>query len=213
MIRIILAGITLLLVSFSVHAYDCDRTSDFSNLSPSDFCDDDLVNKIFPKFETFKIKKIEAFQPKFPSVIPGRYDSNLLGDKEPKDVWIKAINTTYKRDGVNFSGHYLLVQRGFNGDIHTALLIDLLTGRIIDAEMLVSVVDDIHYISEKGIKKLGLMSDSAFSYRKDSNLLIVKGAFGEGAKKHGIYYFKLENNQLKLVKKLEKPLPDYSDIK
>lgn len=204
MIRLFFTSLILLFSCLSVHASGCDRASDFSTLTANDFCDDDLVNKNFPKFESYKVKKTEAFTKGELLLRVASNDLDSLGDESDVDAWRTAINKAYSSEGANFAGHYLIAQRGFNGDTHSAVLINLLTGKFVKQNVLLTVVNDVHFISESGLRKIGFLSDSTFSYKKNSTLLIVKGASGEDAKKHGIYYFNLVNDKLKLIKKFEK---------
>jgi hypothetical protein len=111
----------------------------------------------------------------------------------------RAFRTQLQRaiaEGPNYSGHYRLVYWGCGTSCVGFTVVNLKTGKVIDASEFGGVsgafldADDF----------LPGMNDSwAFRFRADSSLLVVLGAPNEDYSKMGAYYFVLQGERLVLV--------------
>ena len=186
-------------------AQKCNRkfVDDGDYLKPHEFCDDDFIKRTVPQFKEYLVEKESEFTPKFPSHVPGY-------NEEQNIAWLDAIKGTYADESINFAGHYLFVHRGCGGGCHSGGIVDLRTGKIYVPEEIAVVLSNVNSLPATLCKKLDIedCSLSTFVFKKNSKLIIVVGGLGEETDKRGIYHMKWENNQLKIISKVEKT-PEY----
>lgn len=205
MIKKIFFATLLAVMAHSSMAQKCNRNApiDADYLEPYEFCDDNFQNKKIPQFKDYPSDKTIDFKEILPSKILG-------SDNEQNSAWLEAIKHVYKNDSINFAGHYLFVWRGGCGtECHRALIVDLQTGKIYTPIELDLVLANVNSLPKSLCQKLDVnCNEDTFSFKKDSNLIVIIGQLGEGTNKRGIYHMKWENNQLKLISKVEK-IPDF----
>lgn len=105
--------------------------------------------------------------------------------------------------GTNFAGHYLIadnLNRAMGGR-DSAAIVDLKTGKVYLPKQLIG------YHDQRGAGYVPPRPDGGLHYRANSNLLIIVGMAGgnDGDKGVGKYYYKWEDNQLKLLRFVEAP--------
>jgi hypothetical protein len=201
MIKKILILFFLGLTVLNANAESCNRTDQNSGdyVAPDEFCIDDFSGKKLPKFKNFRTEKISATRPVFPNEIP-----DTDGDQEWADSWKEAISSTYKNEGINFSGHYLFVRRGCGSSCQLGLIVDLTSGKAYRPPEIAKIIASVNPLSKNALKKLDIVDYEVFTFNPNSNLLVVMGSFGEETEKRGIYYLKWEDNKFKLISKIEK---------
>jgi hypothetical protein len=189
------------LMTFASFAKPCNRTDGDSSdyIDSSEICDDDFHGKKIPQFKEYSVAENPNLKPIFPSKIPGI-------DQEQNAKWLDAIHTTYKEHGVNFAGHFLFVIRGGCGaECHRAMIIDLETGKIFEPAEIELIMASVNDLPASLCSKLDIScNDDTYSFRKDSNLVVVVGAIGESASKRGVYHWKWENGKFKSILRVER---------
>lgn len=189
------------LAVFNANAESCNRTDPNSGdyVRPDEFCIDDFVGKKLPKFKNFRSEQNHSIQPIFPDEIP-----DTDGDQEWANSWKEAIASTYKNEGINFSGHYLFVRRGCGSSCQLGLIVDLASGKAYRPPEIAKIIASVNPLSKNVLKKLDIVEYDVFTFSPSSNLLLVMGSVGEENEKRGIYYLKWEGNKFKLISKIEK---------
>ena len=109
--------------------------------------------------------------------------------------------TAALREGVNFSGRYILTGWGCGTGCISTAIIDALTGRVYFPEPIggIAVGDDEN----------GNYVEKPIDFRKNSRLVIVHGTPGtqidrESYPPTGDYYYEWKNNRLRLVRSVPK---------
>lgn len=103
----------------------------------------------------------------------------------------------------------MLVERGACGaGCARAAIVDLATGKVYEPEQIDVVLATLNSLPATMCSKLAIDCVETFTFKPDSKLLIVAGQLGEEAKRRGFYFFKWENNKLKLLSKIDKSLDE-----
>lgn len=177
----------------------CNRTKPYDSnyIQPYELCDNDFSQKQYPKFLKFRTELFSEIQPLFPKSIPN-------ASKDESEKWLTAIHETYEREGVNFSGHYLLVIRGCGAACSFGLIVDLRTGYIYQPKEFSQIIASVNPLTDSILEKLEIQ-DETYSYKPNSRLLILIGSLGEeNLSKRGVYFFHWSENKLNLIKKVER---------
>lgn len=196
-------GLILLIIS-SYASANCNRndTDSADLLEPYEFCDDDFINKRTPKFNNYPIVSILKFNPIFPAKIVGYDDRKEFNEQ---NLWIASIKQTYKNEGINFAGHYLITERDCGSSCHQFTIVDMLTGQTFRPKEISIVLASINPLNNSVCRKLEFnCNEEVLGYKKNSNLLIVKGSLGQETNKRGFYFYQWKKNGLKLISKIEK---------
>ena len=104
------------------------------------------------------------------------------------------------KDGPNFAGHYTIVRWGCGSDCRQFAIVDARTGTVYFPRELTQI-DSGPYIGDDP-----LASEESLQFRRDSRLLIAVGRRYVGEKDRGIgkYYYRWQNNKLKLIDSLKR---------
>lgn len=101
------------------------------------------------------------------------------------------------RKGPNFAGHYRVVVWGCGTSCANFAVINLITGKIIEAENF-QAIDGVNFEVDDFLPRTNSVENS-FRYRKDSKLLVVLGSQDEDEARAGAFYYVLQNEQLVLL--------------
>lgn len=196
-------GLILLTISSCALA-NCNRNDIDSAdlLEPYEFCDDDFINKKTPKFNNYQIEYGQKINPIFPVKIVGYDDKKDLNEQ---NLWRASIKQTYINEGVNFAGHYLITVRDCGSSCHQFTIVDMLSGQTFRPKEISIVLASINPLNNSVCRKLEFnCNEEVLGYKKNSNLLIVKGSLGQETNKRGFYFYQWKKNRLKLISKIEK---------
>ncbi len=126
----------------------------------------------------------------------------LIANNEEVKSYEDTLKTEIKK-GTNFAGYYVVVS-GLNramGGADVGAIVDLKNGKVY-------LPKELHpYHDQRGAGYNPPRPDGGLKYETKSNLLVVTGRAGgnDGNKGIGKYYYKWENNQLKLIKFVNSP--------
>ena len=102
---------------------------------------------------------------------------------------------------VNFAGHYVLARWGCGYSCVTVRIIDVRSGKVLPTQGLGSV--DFHRVSNDVLEpSSALPEDGPLKFRANSRLLVVLGAPEEDDARHGIAYYVLEGERLRLLQRI-----------
>lgn len=201
MIKNLVFGISLLVISSAPFAQSCNRShpDDGNYVQPWEFCDDDFSHRKVPQFNAFPAEPAASFTPVLPQ---RRAGPDVQDDME----WLEVIKEEYQSQTARFAGNYLFVQRGqCGGGCNRSLIVDQRNGRVYKPGEIGIVLANLNPLPPTLCKTLGIdCINDTFTFRKESKMLVVVGALGESAKKRGIYHFQWDDNTLKLISKVEK---------
>ncbi|HEY4370534.1 MAG TPA: hypothetical protein VGN52_01225 [Burkholderiales bacterium] len=101
------------------------------------------------------------------------------------------------KDGVNFAGHYVMVDWGCGTGCSSHAIVDARTGRVFHPAEL--RYDDHSFVDADLFEGDTLYGeDSPFAYRADSRLLVIVS--GVGDKRRGIFYYEWRGERLRLIR-------------
>ncbi|MGZ3158302.1 MAG: hypothetical protein ACXU7H_04390, partial [Burkholderiaceae bacterium] len=66
------------------------------------------------------------------------------------------------------------------------------------------IIAAVNSLSPNASRKLDISEYRDYSFKRNSNSLLIRGAFSKGTDQRGVYYLKWENNKFKLTSKIEK---------
>ena len=113
--------------------------------------------------------------------------------------------------GVNFSGHYAIAFYGCGGECLAAEVVDVKTGKVYYDNEWLSGILNIHSGHLKKYPKKAYQGgeqwrDKEIHFKKNSSLLVLKGAWGEDDNaKVGTFYLNFKNGKFHLLKENKKP--------
>lgn len=200
MINKSILAMCLALVSSSSFSQSCNRgNSDAGDyVQPWEFCDDDFARRKVPSFNDYLADRVNELKP----MLPQRFNGP---DAEDNAGWLLAIRNAYNSGKYQFAGHYLFVERGGCGQgCHRAIIVDLKDGKIYQPREIALVAASVNTLPETLCKKLEMDCDGIFTVRKNSKLVVMVGALGDDTQERGFYFYKWDNNRLKLLSKVEK---------
>jgi hypothetical protein len=138
-----------------------------------------------PRFEDYRVP-----------VFKGRMAALKLNDTKARSFRTRLREGA--KEGVNFAGHYTVVQWGCGAGCLQVAFIDAKTGAVFFPEEL----------NGFGVWFWGEKDYDAVQFKPDSRLLVVSGfpaSEGEGDEpKSGLYYYEWTGTRLRLVKLIEK---------
>jgi hypothetical protein len=139
-----------------------------------------------PRYEDFPVPKVFKGKPAQPLI---------SGNPQARTFRTRLREGALK--GPNFAGHYTIVTWGCGTACQQLSIIDAQTGRVYFPKALSTLTYNlVENMDEAGIK-----------YRLNSKLLVLVGSPGEAAESEnmvGTFYYKWENNDLKLIHSIKK---------
>lgn len=181
-------------------AQSCNRSNSDAGdyVQPWEICDDDFARRKVPTFDEYPAAPVAAFTP----VLPQRVEDP---DEEESQRWLEAVRNAYASGTAVFAGHFLFVRRGGCGQgCHRALIVDLRNGKVHRPPEFAMVSAAVNNLPPTLCKKLAIDCDETFTVRKHSKLAVLVGALDDEAKQRGVYFFIWDNDQLKLLSKVER---------
>ena len=139
-----------------------------------------------PRYEDFPVAKIFKGKPARP----------VLSSPEARTFRTRLKEGAAK--GPNFAGHYTIVGWGCGSSCQQLAVVDAQTGRVYFSKTLPNAVYAM--LPDTG-------EEPGLKYRLNSKLLVLVGWPGEGDQPDdlaGIFYYKWENNEFKLVHAVKK---------
>ncbi len=139
-----------------------------------------------PRYEDFPVTKIYKGKPAPP----------VLSSTEARTFRTRLKEGAAK--GPNFAGHYTIVGWGCGSSCQQLAVIDAQTGKVYFSKTLPNAVYAMLPDTEE---------EPGLKYRLNSKLLVLVGWPGEGDQPDdlaGIFYYKWENNEFKLVHAVKK---------
>lgn len=101
------------------------------------------------------------------------------------------------KDGVNFAGHYVMVNWGCGTGCTSHAIVDARTGRVFHPAPI--HYDDQSFTDADMFEGDSLYGEgSAFAYRADSRLVVIAG--GVSDKRRGIFYYEWRGERLRLIR-------------
>jgi hypothetical protein len=168
----------------------CAVLSQQDPLTPFEKCrlvtPSDLADKKAPKFAAYRV------EPRGVSVRP------KLDFSSPTARTYRTLLRSEIAKGPNFAGHYRFVVWGCGSSCAMFAVVNLNTGRVIQADGF-SSVNTVNFDVDQKFFSNPKRDFGDFDFRRDSRLLVVVGGLDEDEEREGAFYFVLEREQLRLI--------------
>lgn len=148
-----------------------------------------------PRFEDYAVD--EAFvgppaEPVLATPVERRYRTRIRNAVMSGDSWGGTWKNPIKLHGPNFAGHYFVLSWGCGSDCVSMVVVNGTTGHVI--------MPPLRYGTELELP-LDPLSDREMDFKPSSALMVLRNACHGGRLECGVYYFVLENDEWRLIRR------------